>query len=1351
MNPLAELLGESAAVVAIREQIEKLLPRYAGARRPPPLLIAGETGTGKGLLARLVHRAGPRADGPFVDVNCAAIPDTLLEAELFGFERGAFTDARQAKPGLFQTANRGTIFLDEIGLLPESLQTKLLTVLEERAVRRLGSTRTEAVDVVIISATNEDLVAATRERRFRADLYHRLAVMTLTLPPLRQRGGDVLLLAESFLGRVASDYGLGPLSFSADARAALGAYPWPGNVRELANVIERAGMLSESAVVTAAMLGLGPARGAAAGSASARAVAPGAPARRFDDDAGERERLLDALGQTSWNVSRAAALLNISRNTIRYRMEKHGLRSAVAEPQPTYAAAPAAPSVTEEARPASAGPVRWERRRITLLRVRLAAADPVTPTPESSRLVDMFLDKVRSFGGRVDDLGPNALLGVFGLEPVEDAPRRAVNAALALRRGAEGLTLGGGPARVTTVVHVGEATVGRFGATVEIEQESKRELLGLLERVVQGVGSDGIFVTGGATPFLGRRFDFVAVAGEPLPLFRLAGAERSGLGPGGGGRMARFVGRQQELELLRRSFESAATGHGQVLGIAGEAGIGKSRLLFESRLGLGAQPMTHVEAHCLSYGVGIPYLPVVAIVKTLCEVTDADTPDAVARKVRDRLRTPGGDPGPGAANILELLGIGEGPAAATPDAVRTRIFEAVTQLCLKQAEQGTLVLVIEDLHWSDPTSEEYFAFLADRVGGARILLVFTYRSGYRAPWLEKSYATQIALRPLGPQESADVLSSIVPPGRFSGLLVDLVIAKADGNPFFLEELSRTVQEQGSLGAAPTVPDTVQEVLLARLDRLPEREKSLLQAAAVIGRQVPFALLRAVAGLSDDDLRAALDRLRAAEFLRETSVMPERAYIFRHGLTHETVYDSLPAAERAVLHARIAGALEALHAGRLGEHLDRLAYHAVRAGTWEKALLYSRGAGARAFARSANREAVAFFEQALQALEQLPPTRETAEAAIDLRFDVRVALQPLGEFGPMLGHLREAERRAEALGDQRRRGRVIAYLTDYWRLMGDKARAVECGERALAIAGALDDPTLRVRTITYLGQVYHDAGEYRRAAGLFRDNLGTVTGERERELFGSPQPPSVHVRTCLAWCLTELGDFAEGLAVAGEGLRVAESLDQPLSLATAYSGIGYLHLRQGNLAHALPALERGVALSRAWNLRLWLSRLEGMLGMAYTLAGRAGEAVPLLQHAVAQGAAMRLGAWQAVLVGALGEARGQGGERAEGLTLGRRALALAREHQERGHEAWTLRLLAVVDESAAGEHAAQALRLARELGMRPLVGLCHLRLAELARRAGKTADLEEHLGGARRSFADLGMSFWAARAAAVASG
>src|SRR5688572_11335167 len=325
MKALADLVGESPGIRAVRETVARLLARQQDVRRLPSILIQGETGTGKGLLARMIHRAGPRPDGPFIDINWAAIPDTLLEAEMFGFERGAFTDARRSKPGLFQAAHRGTIFLDEVGLLPEALQAKLLKVLEERTVRRLGATRDEPVDVWIVTATNEDLRSAIRERRFREDLYHRLAVLTVTLPPLRERGADVLSLAEHFLARVCADYGVAPKRLAEDARAALRAYAWPGNVRELSNVIERAVLQSSEDALTAEALGVG--------DAAPPAAEPARPEAVSLDDA-MREHLVEVLTQTSWNISRTAALLGISRNTLRARMDKYGLRERASTPRP---------------------------------------------------------------------------------------------------------------------------------------------------------------------------------------------------------------------------------------------------------------------------------------------------------------------------------------------------------------------------------------------------------------------------------------------------------------------------------------------------------------------------------------------------------------------------------------------------------------------------------------------------------------------------------------------------------------------------------------------------------------------------------------------------------------------------------------------------------------------------------------------------------------------------------------------------------------------------------------------------------------------------------------------------------
>jgi transcriptional regulator with AAA-type ATPase domain/TolB-like protein/Tfp pilus assembly protein PilF len=330
-----QLVGRSPGIVAVRDQMRALLAQEARLHRLPPVLITGETGTGKGLVARILHHASSRAKAQFVEVNGAAIPEHLLESELFGYERGAFTDARQAKEGLLHVAHRGTLFLDELGLLPLSLQAKLLKALEEQSVRRLGGTRAEPVDVWIISATNEDPAAAVRAGRFRDDLYHRLSVIELSLPPLRERRDDIDLLVETALSRACASYGGSPKQMSPEALGALRSYRWPGNVRELNSVVERAVLLCPEPIIPASALKLG-------SPASADEVA--GPLHR-DIEELERRRLTEALASTGWNISRTAAELGIARNTLRARIARYGLRA----PAPVEATARPRPAVRREA------------------------------------------------------------------------------------------------------------------------------------------------------------------------------------------------------------------------------------------------------------------------------------------------------------------------------------------------------------------------------------------------------------------------------------------------------------------------------------------------------------------------------------------------------------------------------------------------------------------------------------------------------------------------------------------------------------------------------------------------------------------------------------------------------------------------------------------------------------------------------------------------------------------------------------------------------------------------------------------------------------------------------------------
>src|SRR5262249_2751475 len=386
---------------------------------------------------------------------------------------------------------------------------------------------------------------------------------------------------------------------------------------------------------------------------------------------------------------------------------------------------------------------------------------------------------------------------------------------------------------------------------------------------------------------------------------------------------------------------------------------------------------------------------------------------------------------------------------------------------------------------------------------------------------------------------------------------------------------------------------------------------------------------------------------------------------------------------------------------------------------DKAVAYYRQAGTKAFARSALREVVACCEQALAALKHLPESRATQEQAIDLRFGLRDALWNLGEIRQTLDYLPEAATLAKAVDDQSRLGRVSAYMCRYCREMGDHDGAVASGQHALAVAETLGDFALQVMARHYLGVAYHTLGDYRRAMELLRSNVESLAGDLLLERFSMTARPSVLSRDWLARCLAELGAFPEGSAHAEEVVRIAEAVDHPHSLVHAYLGVGCLSLRKGDLSRAIRVLERCLDLCRVFNILFWFPETASALGCAYAFAGRIAEALPLLEQAEQRGAALGTMGGQSLRVGYVSEAYLLAGRMQEAVQLAGRALDLARAQKERGHEAWTLRLLGEIaahqdppEVEPAANHYRQALALAEALGMRPLQAHCHLGLGTL---------------------------------------
>jgi DNA-binding NtrC family response regulator len=481
LHPSDRLVGNAPALQALRAQIRHLAAfDTVGSAFVPTLLLQGETGTGKGLLARVMHDSGPRAQGPFIDVNCAAIPETLLEVELFGFEAGTFTDAKRAKPGLLESASQGTLFLDEIDALPVLLQAKLLSAIKEKRVRRLGAVESRQLDVKLIASTAAELSGCVAEGRFRADLYHRLAVVVLELPPLRERGEDMVLLAQHCLRQYAVAHGLPPKRLSQDAERWLQEYSWPGNVRELSHLMERVTLLCPEASVSASTLELLclPQR-----QPVAQPEAP--PVRGEVEPLDESARIRQALGQTGGNVVRAAHLLGISRGALRYRMRQYGigrLRFPLSAPVVgeetgggVAASVPPIPTFLHqsgggleiqyegEGRAAES----WEQKPVAVLAIDVAWPEDADPHPlpaEPWRVTacwqQIIAEKVEGFGGLILQRSPSLLTAIFGIpQTLERLPQHAVQVALAIRhqraedKAPDGKPLG--PA-VRMAVHVGQ-------------------------------------------------------------------------------------------------------------------------------------------------------------------------------------------------------------------------------------------------------------------------------------------------------------------------------------------------------------------------------------------------------------------------------------------------------------------------------------------------------------------------------------------------------------------------------------------------------------------------------------------------------------------------------------------------------------------------------------------------------------------------------------------------------------------------------------------------------------------------------------------------------------------------------
>jgi predicted ATPase/class 3 adenylate cyclase len=1035
--------------------------------------------------------------------------------------------------------------------------------------------------------------------------------------------------------------------------------------------------------------------------------------------------------------------------------------------------------------------IEGERKQVTVLFADLkgsmelfADRDPEQTRKLLDPVLNHMMDAVHRYEGTVNQVMGDGIMALFGAPLAhEDHAIRACYAALRMQdtvnHYAEGIRRTEGvPIQIRIGLNSGEVIVRSIGSDLRMDYTAVGQTTNLAARMEQ-MAVPGSILIPADTLALAENYVQVKPLGplvvkgmpNPVEVFEVtaAGTARTRMEVSAARGLTPFVGRERELQTLHQALEQARAGRGQVVALVGEPGVGKSRLFWEFIHSHRTHGWLVLEGGTASFGKSSVYLPVIDLLKSYFQIEPRDEQRKIQEKVTGKILSLDRALEPGLPAFLTLLDVPvEDPQWQSLDAPtrRQRTLDALKRLLVRESQVQPLGLALEDLHWIDSETQSLLDSLVESIAGARLLLLVNYRPEYKHSWGGKSSYAQLRIDPLPPQSSGDLLDALLGTDASVDALKEHLIAQTQGNPFFLEESIRALVETRALVGTrgryqlvkpiegARVPATVQAILASRIDRLSSEDKRLLQAAAVIGAEVPLALLQAIAEQSDEAVHKGLAHLQAAEFLYEVRLFPEVEYTFRHALSHQVTYNSLTHDRRRALHARIVGALEASDEARRAENIEGLAQHAFGGELWEKAANYLSRAGARALARSAHREAVQYFQHALTSLTHLPETRELRELSVDVRLGLRSSVFPLGQVEAGLQHLQDAERIATDLDDRRRLALISAYVSEHHRLTGHSQDAIASAQKVGTIAEELGDMALSIAAKYYLGTAYFTAGDHAQAGTHLESTIRLVGDDLGRERFGLAGYPVVMARVFWVWGLAERGNFDQGISAGHEAVQLGQALNHPYSLAFACRALGHVYAVMGDFRHAVPFLERGIGVCREWNLKFIAPTLMELLGYVHALSGRTSDGVDLLQQAHSAGEEIGFKMFWIPTMIHLGEAHLLAGKPDEALELAHRALSLARADGQRSQEAWALRLLGEIEsrrDAASGEaaevHFRQALALSSELGLRPLTAHCHLGLGRLIRRDGQQAKAREDFATAKTMWREMDVRFWFERAEA----
>jgi class 3 adenylate cyclase/tetratricopeptide (TPR) repeat protein len=884
-----------------------------------------------------------------------------------------------------------------------------------------------------------------------------------------------------------------------------------------------------------------------------------------------------------------------------------------------------------------------ERKQVTVLFCDIVEStglaerlDPEAMHELMDKALRLMAEAVHRYQGTVNQFLGDGLMALFGAPvALEDHALRAVQAALAIRETVNGYSEQLKRERSIEVhlrlgLNSGPVVVGRIGDDLRMDYTAAGDTTNLAARM-QVLAEPGAILITEATYRLAEGYirseplGSVRVKGrsDPVVAYRVTGRRplRTRLELSAERGLTPLIGRERELQLLHERLARARAGQGQVVGIAGEPGAGKSRLLYEFRKSCEGERLTWLAGHCVAYGQTTPYLPLLEILRANFQIEEEDNP----LQIRDKLRQHVHQLDPALEATLpwlgELLGLPiEDERLRQMDAKdkRQKTFEAVRALTMAGSQHRTIVVIVEDLHWIDRTSEDYLTFVIESLAGMSVLLLLSYRPGYVVRSADKPHYTQVALDLLTEAEAESMVGTLLGSRHLPADLLPIIWQKAEGNPLFVEETTRSLSERGLLvrtegeihwarDGVVELPMTVQDIIRARIDGLEEPVKRTVQTAAVIGREFGHRLLVRISEMANE-VQHYVETLKHLELIHEKQYSPELEYIFKHAVTQDVAYQSLLSQRRKEIHGIIGEAIQELYADRLDEQAAILAYHYARSNRRERAVDFILRAGDRAARLSANAEATTFYEEALRILADLPASTRRDELHVDATIKLASVATTRPHFERDLKNLDAADAIARRLGDQRRTAQVLYWIARTHYVRGNLNDAIQFAEQSLALGDALGDDDLVVWPVNLTGRIYTVLGDYVKATSMLQRCVPLF--ERMGNLNELATASGI-----LGVVLAATGEFPEALKFGDQGLRIAQEIQNLPAQAAACHYRALVHERQGQWGSAVEDCRAGLEVAERIPDPFRIYALTCLLGYGLFRLGEEQRGLETLQRGI----------------------------------------------------------------------------------------------------------------------------------------